>query len=764
MKQGVNWRIISLVAAMAMAIATGSAQSDTARIAGLLKTGSDYVLRPGNEKNDLDSAHFFFDQALALSESIRSDKWINATLEWKGDCYLEGNELSPGEACFQRVIDYYHRKGDWRNEAETWCRLGECITHYNLTFSTEKAKCYEQARQLYRLLGDKPDELEAYKNEADAHLWTRDFDLAERELLTVVEGFRAIHFRYLHYTYDLLRVVSILKGNLVNEVFYAMEMVRSLDSTDARDDSTLFGGMYAWAANTYARAGMWDRSLLYSRKGWIWAKSYPDSYLDYYNATRLVVWSLLHEDSARAALDFLSAAIELRPPPNAYQSATVFVAAKGKCYCALGRLSKGGKGIFKADPLSGQPQGRSSGSYAYPSLYLEMNLALGNFYLLSHRYDKAEAYAKKLHFNVNDLISLEQRAKIERFRSRVDSIMGHYGEALQHFETYQRLNDSLFGVQKEVQIQELHIKYATEQKDKDLRIQAGDIQLLTNQNQLQQEQVGKSRILRNVMIGGLLALLLLVGLIYNRYRLKQQKNRQLEAKQKEITEKNHQLERLLTENEWLLREVHHRVKNNLQVIISLLKSQSDFLHDKAALAAVVESEHRVYAMSLIHQKLYKSSDVSSIGMPEYIGDLVEYLKYCFAVSGKVVFELQIEPISLDVQQAVPIGLILNEAITNSFKYAFPCSEEDRITVRLFATGDGWLSLIIADNGRGLPPNFDPRQHNSFGMLLIGGLTEDLEGTLHIETRQGTAFQIRFKPISIRAVSEEETREDVYFNK
>jgi two-component sensor histidine kinase len=742
MKQGIICRIIFLITVSVMTMANAGAQPDSARIAQLLKAGSDYLFKPGNEKNDLDSALFFFNRALAISQSIHSDKWINASLKLKGDVYLEGNDLAPGVACFRQVTDYYHRKGDRRSEADTWSRLGGCITHYNLTFSAEKAKCYEQARQLYHLLRDTLNELDAYKNEADAHLWTRNPDLAEKELLEVVQGFKAIHSRKVCYTYDLLRAVSMLRGNLAKEVFYAMQMLRSIDSAEAKDSSTLYSALYTIAGYTYAKAGMWDSSLLYSRKGWEGVKADPGDYQDPYAAMRLVVGGLLHKDSAKAALDFLTVAIRQLPPATGLDSVMIETTA-GKCYTALGDYQNAEKQYQKLTAFFDSHRALQQ-DRAFSQLYLEMLLSMGNFYLLSHRYAVAEAYEKKIQFGVKDLVGPEQRARIERFRAGVDSSMGRYAEALRHFETFQRLNDSIFGVQKAVQIQDLQIKYATEQKDKDLRIQAGDIQLLTNQNQLQQVQAGKSRILRNVMVAGLGVLLLLTGLIYNRYRLKQQKNHQLEVKQKEITDKNHQLERLLTENEWLLREVHHRVKNNLQVIMSLLKSQSDFLQDKAALAAVVESEHRVYAMSLIHQKLYKSNNVSSIGMPEYIGDLVEYLRYCFEVSGKLGFDLQVEPINLDVQQAVPVGLILNEVITNSFKYAFPCSDEDRITVRLTATGDGWLSLIIADNGRGLPPDFDPRENNSFGMLLIAGLTEDLEGTLHIDTHHGTAVHIRFK--------------------
>ena len=117
-----------------------AAQPDTVRISQLLKDGSYYVLKLGNEKSDLDSALVFFNQALTVSRSIKSDRWINATLEWKGDCYLEGNHLALGEECFKEVIGYYHSKSDQRREADTWSRLADCITGDNLELAAEKTK------------------------------------------------------------------------------------------------------------------------------------------------------------------------------------------------------------------------------------------------------------------------------------------------------------------------------------------------------------------------------------------------------------------------------------------------------------------------------------------------------------------------------------------------------------------------------------------------------------------------------------------------
>jgi len=750
MNTGPVMRDLALTTALLMTMVMAVAQADTNRIAALMNKGASYAVREGNQKKNLDSANFFLDQALVLSKSIRSDNWTNQVLEWKAVSYILRNDLVRGEAFFMQEINYYHRTGDIRGEAECWSRLGADINYSKLGFGAEKARCFEQARQLFHLMKDTAYELQSLKYEADAHLWIPNLDLAEKELLTVIRGLKAIHAGNLHFTYDLLRADARLKGDLVKEVQYSTEMVRSLDSSVCKkNDSSRFARLYGEASLTYAQAGIWDRTLYYARKGTIFAGSNSNYY---HGCIRSVVAGLLQKDSAGEALGLLSEAIRRIPLDNDSDRSRASL-ARGNCYLALNDFKKAEEEYLKVmrflDTVKVGQYDRS-----FKQLQMEMILALGKFYLLTRRYSTAEAYENQLHFDKSDLVSLALRVNVERFRSQVDSATGRYKEGLLHFAAYHLLNDSLSGVQKAIQIQELQIKYDIDQKDKDLHIQAADIQLLTKQNQLQQVQVSSSRVFRNMMIAGLLILLLIIGLIYNRYRLKQQKNLELEYQQKEISEKNRQLERLLTENEWLLKEVHHRVKNNLQVIISLLKSQSSFLHDKEALAAVVESEHRVYAMSLIHQKLYKSNNTSSIDMPEYIGDLVEYLKYAFQGSGKLWFDVQVEAIQLDLQQAVPVGLILNEIITNCFKYAFPWTGEDRITVRLFATAESWLSLIIADNGRGLPADFNPEKNESFGMLLIGGLTEDLEGTVHIESHGGTTFHIRFPQASIKVASKD----------
>lgn len=166
-----------------------------------------------------------------------------------------------------------------------------------------------------------------------------------------------------------------------------------------------------------------------------------------------------------------------------------------------------------------------------------------------------------------------------------------------------------------------------------------------------------------------------VGLIYNRYRLKRRSNLVLEQKQGEINAQNELLRKILNEKEWLLREIHHRVKNNLQIVISLLNTQSAYLDNEDALVAIRNSQNRMHAMSLIHQKLYQSDNLAEIDMKWYIKELVDYMIECFGTDNKIQFTLETEAIKLDVAQAVPLGLILNEAISNVIKYAFPADKK-----------------------------------------------------------------------------------------
>ncbi len=304
----------------------------------------------------------------------------------------------------------------------------------------------------------------------------------------------------------------------------------------------------------------------------------------------------------------------------------------------------------------------------------------------------------------------------------MDSAAGNYLSAIQHLRTYNILNDSIFNETKSKQIAELQIQYETARQEQ-------DIKLLRNESQLERNKLQQARLARNVTLAGIFMLLAIVGLLYNRYRLKQRSNRRLEEQQKEINLKNqsleellHEKDRLLEEKEWLLKEIHHRVKNNLQIVMSLLNYPVCLYENDAALVVIRENQHRVYAMSLIHQKLYQSENVALIDIPVYISELVDYLRSSFDTR-HIRFELDLALVKLDVAQTVPMGLILNEAVTNAIKYAFPGNRGGLIAVTLQQTGSHHLQLIIKDNGVGLPAGMDINETDSLGMSLMQGLKQ-----------------------------------------
>lgn len=209
-----------------------------------------------------------------------------------------------------------------------------------------------------------------------------------------------------------------------------------------------------------------------------------------------------------------------------------------------------------------------------------------------------------------------------------------------------------------------------------------------------------------------------------------------------IAQKNAYLEQLVQEKEWLIREVHHRVKNNLQMIVSLIDSQASYLNN-GEFDAVMDSKHRIEAMSLIHQKLYLTENITTVNMQAYMKELVMYLRDSFGSMHHIAFLTDVDEISLDVSHAIPIGLLLNEAITNSIKYAFPESRPGKIAVSFKYKVGTQVTLMIKDNGIGLPPDFDASQVQSLGMSLMHGLATEVSGILHIDGSEGTTVTLAF---------------------
>jgi len=215
-------------------------------------------------------------------------------------------------------------------------------------------------------------------------------------------------------------------------------------------------------------------------------------------------------------------------------------------------------------------------------------------------------------------------------------------------------------------------------------------------------------------------------------------------------EAEEQLKASLEEKELLLKEVHHRVKNNLQVISSIFSLQSQTLEDEQALAILEESQNRISSMALVHEKLYQAANLSNIDFAEYIRDLIYNLLASYNVDFKrIQTDMNIESIQLNLDSAIPCGLLINELVSNSLKHGFPNQRSGTISIFLGVKDEQaeTLCLNVQDDGVGLPEGFNPNQATSLGVSLISSLTQQLRGTLKFQNNPGASFEITFpKPI------------------
>ena len=375
---------------------------------------------------------------------------------------------------------------------------------------------------------------------------------------------------------------------------------------------------------------------------------------------------------------------------------------------------------------------------------------------------------------------------------------GHYEQALLYYEQLKGYSDSLMNNSRTAMLEELDAKYKATQKEQqiallnkenqlkeiDLQRQRNEVLLLAAKAQQREQELillNKDNELKDLSIKeqqktlllsqaqnkqstqellllkqqaklkdleirdnkkqkllytlGIALTTLLAGGAFYLYSNKQKTTEQL-------AEKNAIISKALNEKETLLKEIHHRVKNNLQVISSLLKLQSKSISDNVALEALKEGSNRVRSMALIHQNLYTDENLVSVDVKDYIEKLSESLFHSYNIEpGKIQLTTQVDPIKLDVDTIIPLGLILNELITNALKYAFTeGTEQGKIGVTLKENTRGLL-LEVQDNGKGLPAGFQPETASSMGFQLIRSFAAKLKAELNIVNEQGTTVQM-----------------------
>ena len=210
------------------------------------------------------------------------------------------------------------------------------------------------------------------------------------------------------------------------------------------------------------------------------------------------------------------------------------------------------------------------------------------------------------------------------------------------------------------------------------------------------------------------------------------------------------LEASAQEKEVLLQEIHHRVKNNLQIMVSLLDLQSQYVEDVRCLEVLSDAEHRIISMALVHEQLYQSDNLAEIEIHDYLQNLVEDLLYSSeTLEERVTLVVDVERLALGIGTALPLGLLINELVTNSLKHAFGEDRKGEIKISLKALDEDAFELQVADNGVGFPSGVDWHSGDSFGLFLVRSLVDQLHGEMKLDTTEGTAFLMRLRKVRER---------------
>ena len=362
------------------------------------------------------------------------------------------------------------------------------------------------------------------------------------------------------------------------------------------------------------------------------------------------------------------------------------------------------------------------------SIILTSLQGLGDIYFEQQQFGKAlERYKQGANLAAQGGRWKEQQAVFYENMANCYAALKQFEEAYACSRNYKSIQDTLLNEENNRHINEMNVLYETEQKQKQISQLSQDV---TKGNIANQQSIKE----RNYLLLSSLLLLTLLVVIFISYRNSRRKTARL-------NEQNSMIEKALADKEVLLKEIHHRVKNNMQIVSSLLDLQSISIKDTQAAEAMKEGKNRVQSMALIHQNLYQHDNLKGINAREYIGQLLTHLKDSYNVSSSSVkITTEIDDLNIDVDTMIPIGLMMNELITNVFKYAVPNNNNPELEIAL-QQKDDTLYLKVKDNGPGFAYPDDFKTTKTFGLKMVRAFAQKLKATVGVHNKQGALVEL-----------------------
>ena len=713
-----------------------NAHTDTTRADGMLNLALSYVFREGEYKSDLDSAMLWTKQAENINRQSRDKRLVAKTYFTYSYILREGGDTS-AHKYIERALAIYQTVNAPSDMAEALLEASNYYPFDNNDGIKKRRANFLQALTLFRQAGNKLREADALKNIGDFDkVLDEDRRLAMKEEKEALAIYLSIGYPRLYGVYIILVDLCHAEGDYPNMVKYCDLAVENAEATG--ETSLQMARIYNETGNAYAALDNYDTAVVFYKKAiGIANKNHNLSPLTY--LTRNLCNALLTLDRTEEALQQIKDLEKIMGSQKETFEDDQQAALLSIQLTVYGSTKHYDRAVSCAKEFARLLKKYRATDRVYLFAY-----TLVSYYIHFHQPKEAEAYADSVLIYAHMENTNEELAGAYEVKALADSASGDFQGALAHYKMYKKEIDSVINKASRFQLAQLQVEFETGKKD-------NAIEVLQQERELQKSRLDHSRTTNTIIIISVIVLTLLLCLLYSRYRIKQRLNRQLEQKQQAINEKNTALEQLvgdkdtlIREKDWLVKEIHHRVRNNLQIVISLLNAQAEFLENPLARSAIRESRERMEAIAIVHQKLYQTENNTLIHVRTYIYELLENLRDSFANARDIHFQLNIADIVLDISQSVPLGLILNEAITNAIKYAYPKGEHGAVRISLQPISDNLIELRISDDGRGLPPGFDWRNSPSLGLQLINLLVEQLKGELYFVNKGGLEILLIFK--------------------
>ncbi|HEX4956866.1 MAG TPA: tetratricopeptide repeat protein [Lacibacter sp.] len=600
------------------------------------------------------------------------------TLNWK-----------PGIAKIKhRAARLYWRMGDFKNA---------------LTY-------HKEALELYQLTGNQYAQGRVLIEIGQDYFDNGNLIEAKPALLKALQFNKALGYMdHTAKTYDIINYLYLVQGNVAEATKAAFDYLKL---SERLGDKSIIGNAAYLLASNYQALGNTAEALKYYKQSLKLAIERGDK-IDQIDCSRAIGKIYLSENNFTEAKSYYSPALVLALEIGDVQIVANMYVCMGHYYRARGEFTEALTNYLASEE-------------AYKSISHKLDLArlysdIGSVYTSLGKYREANQYfteAKSLYAGLNSQLSM---GDYYSGKEKLDSATGNWSSAYFHFKKYITIRDSTYNKETLQKLVGSQLQFENEKKEAVAKAEQEKKDLLAK------EEIKRQRNIRNASFAVLAAVLLFSMIaLYQRNKLAKEKKRS---------------DQLLQDKELLLREIHHRVKNNLEVVSSLLALQSAQINDEQTKDAMQESQNRVQSIGIVHQKLYQGANLGAIEMKDYFINLSESILDSFGAEKRVTIECAMEQLDVDIDTAVPLGLIVNELLTNTLKYAFPEGQQGKVKIKLQKKTDGILQLEVSDNGVG---KSGITHGTGFGGQLVSLLTQQLSGTMKEEVNDGTRIYFEFK--------------------